>query len=55
LGRRVVNPLCETWRAVKKKIPAGRAIMPITKAAAKIHQIRLREDSPDVVLGNEPP
>src|ERR1700692_1297889 len=31
MGKRVVMPLREPWCAVKRKIPAGRAIMPMTK------------------------
>ena len=41
IGKRVVIPLRETWCAVKRKIAAGRAIMPMTKTPAMIHHIRL--------------
>jgi len=43
-GAMVVNPLCETWCAVKSMIPMGRATVPITKTAATIHNVRLRDD-----------
>ena len=55
-GQRVVMPLRETWCAVKRKMPAGRAIMPMTKTPAMIHHIRLlREYWAGEGLGNEPP
>jgi hypothetical protein len=54
VGMRVAKPLCENWCAVKSKIPAGRAIMPMTKAAATIHHVRLRENSPEDVPDIEP-
>lgn len=54
VGNRVAKPLRETWCAVKSKIAAGRAIMPITKTAAKIHHVRLRESIPGDGP-NEPP
>ena len=41
MGKRVVMPLRETWCAVKRKIPAGRAIMPMTKTPRMIHNVRL--------------
>src|ERR1700735_4855592 len=41
IGRRVVMPLRETWCAVKRKIPAGRAIMPMTKTPRMIHNVRV--------------
>src|ERR1700722_6661156 len=41
MGRRVLMPLRETWCAVKRKIPAGRAIMPMTKTPRMIHNVRL--------------
>jgi hypothetical protein len=44
VGNRVAKPLRETWCAVKSKIAAGRAMMPITKTPAKIHPVRLREE-----------
>ena len=53
VGHRVAKPLRETWCAVKSKIPAGRAIMPMTKTAATIHHVRLRENSPEDVLEYE--
>ena len=55
VGNRVVKLLREIWCAVKNKIAAGRAIMPITKTAAKIHHVRLRELVPGDGPGNEPP
>jgi hypothetical protein len=54
VGMRVAKPLCENWCAVKSKIPAGRAIMPMTKAAAMIHHVRLRENSPEDVPDIQP-
>ena len=44
MGKRVVMPLREAWCAVKRKIPAGRAIMPMTKTPATIHHVRLLRD-----------
>ena len=41
MGKRVVMPLRETWCAVKRKIPTGRAIMPMTKTPRMIHNVRL--------------
>ena len=41
MGEKVVMPLRETWCAVKRKIAAGRAIMPMTKTPAMIHTVRL--------------
>ena len=56
MGKRVLMPLRETWCAVKRKIPAGRAIMPMTKTPAMIHHIRLlREYRAGERLGYEPP
>jgi hypothetical protein len=57
VGNIVGKPLRETWCAVKRKIAAGRAIMPMTKTAAKIHHVRLlRELIPDDDgPGNDPP
>jgi hypothetical protein len=57
VGNRVGKPLRETWCAVKRKIAAGSAIMPMTKTAAKIHHVRLlRELIPDGDgPGNDPP
>lgn len=55
IGEKVVMPLRETWCAVKRKIAAGRAIMPMTKTPRMIHNVRLlREDWADG-LGNKPP
>jgi hypothetical protein len=39
----------------KTASPSGIAIVPMMKKAAKIHHTRLRENSPDDVLGNAPP
>lgn len=56
MGKRVVMPLRETWCAVKRKIAAGRAIMPMTKTPAMIHTVRLlREYWAGDGLGNKPP
>lgn len=56
MGKRVVMPLRETWCAVKRKIPAGRAIMPMTKTPRMIHNVRLlREDWADGPGNNPPP
>lgn len=55
IGEKVVMPLRETWCAVKRKIAAGRAIMPMTKTPRMIHNVRLlRADWADA-LGNKPP
>jgi hypothetical protein len=55
-GNSVVMPLRETWCAVKRKIAAGRAIMPMTKTPAMIHTVRLlREYWAGDGLGNKPP
>jgi hypothetical protein len=40
---------------LKKASPSGIATVPMMKKAAKINHTRLREDSPDDVLGNDPP
>ena len=55
LGMRVVMPLRETWCAVKRKIAAGRAIMPMTKTPAMIHTVRLLREYWADGLGNKPP
>jgi hypothetical protein len=55
MGKRVVMPLRETWCAVKRKIAAGRAIMPTTKTPATIHIVRLLRDWLGDGLGNKPP
>jgi hypothetical protein len=56
MGEKVVMPLRETWCAVKRKIAAGRAIMPMTKTPAMIHTVRLlREYWAGDGLGNKPP
>jgi hypothetical protein len=56
MGKRVAMPLRETWCAVKRKIAAGRAIMPMTKTPATIHHVRLlREYRAGEGPGNEPP
>jgi hypothetical protein len=55
MGKRVVMPLRETWCAVKRKIAAGRAIMPMTKTPATIHIVRLLRDWLGDGLGNKPP
>ena len=55
MGEKVVMPLRETWCAVKRKIAAGRAIMPMTKTPAMIHTVRLlREYWAGDGLGNKP-
>ena len=41
MGKRVLIPLRETWCAVKRKIAAGKAIMPMTKTPRMIHNVRL--------------
>ena len=55
MGKRVVMPLRETWCAVKRKIPAGRAIMPMTKTPRMIHNVRLLREYWADGLGNNPP
>ena len=55
MGRRVVMPLRETWCAVKRKIAAGRAIMPMTKTPRMIHNVRLLREYWADGLGNKPP
>ena len=55
MGEKVVIPLRETWCAVKRKIAAGRAIMPITKTPAMIHNVRLLREYWADGLGNKPP
>jgi hypothetical protein len=39
-GNILGRPLRETWCAVKRKMPIGRAIMPMTKTAIAIQRIR---------------
>lgn len=55
MGEKVVMPLRETWCAVKRKIAAGRAIMPMTKTPAMIHTVRLLREYWADGLGNKPP
>ena len=55
MGKRVAMPLRETWCAVKRKIPAGRAIMPMTKTPRMIHNVRLLREYWADGLGNKPP
>ena len=55
MGEKVVMPLRETWCAVKRKIAAGRAIMPMTKTPAMIHTVRLLRAYWADGLGNKPP
>jgi hypothetical protein len=55
MGENVVMPLRETWCAVKRKIAAGRAIMPMTKTPAMIHTVRLLREYWAGELGNKPP
>jgi hypothetical protein len=55
VGNSVVMPLRETWCAVKRKIPSGRANMPSTKTPMMIHNVRLREAIPCDGFGNKPP
>jgi hypothetical protein len=55
MGSRVVMPLRETWCAVKRKIPAGRAIMPMTKTPRMIHNVRLLREYWADGPGNTPP
>ena len=54
-GEKVVMPLRETWCAVKRKIAAGRAIMPMTKTPAMIHTVRLLREYWADGPGNKPP
>jgi hypothetical protein len=55
MGEKVVMPLRETWCAVKRKIAAGRAIMPMTKTPTMIHNVRLLREYWVDGLGNKPP
>jgi hypothetical protein len=55
MGEKVVMPVRETWCAVKRKIAAGRAIMPITKTPRMIHSLRLLREYWADGLGNKPP
>jgi hypothetical protein len=55
MGKSVEIPLRETWCAVKRKIPAGRAIMPMTKTPRMIHNVRLLREYWADGLGNKPP
>ncbi|MDT5412371.1 MAG: hypothetical protein QOG14_4591 [Mycobacterium sp.] len=55
MGEKVVMPLRETWCAVKRKIAAGRAIMPMTKTPRMIHNVRLLRGYWADGLGNKPP
>ena len=55
MGKRGVMPLRETWCAVKRKIPAGRAIMPMTKTPRMIHNVRLLREYWADGPGNKPP
>ncbi len=55
MGEKVVMPLRETWCAVKRKIAAGKAIMPMTKTPAMIHTVRLLREYWGDGLGNKPP
>lgn len=56
MGPKLLLPLRETWCAVKKKMEAGRAIMPMTKTPATTHHIRLlREYVACDGLGYKPP
>jgi hypothetical protein len=55
MGKRVLIPLRETWCAVKRKIPAGRAIMPMTKTPRMIHNVRLLREYCADGPGNPPP
>src|SRR6202012_3830531 len=55
MGEKVVMPLRETWCAVKRKIAAGSAIMPMTKTPRMIHNVRLLREYWAVGLGNKPP
>ena len=40
MGNMLGRPLRETWCALKRKMPIGRAIMPMTKTAIAIQRIR---------------
>ena len=55
VGNIVVMPLRETWCAVKRKIAAGKAIMPMTKTPRMIHNVRLLREYWAEGLGNMPP
>jgi hypothetical protein len=55
MGEKVVMPLRETWCAVKRKIAAGKAIMPMTKTPRMIHNVRLLREYWADGLGNKPP
>ena len=55
MGEKVVMPLRETWCAVKRKIAAGRAIMPMTKTPAMIQTVRLLREYWGDGPGNKPP
>ena len=55
MGEKVVMPLRETWCAVKRKIAAGRAIMPMTKTPMMIHNVRLLREYCGDGFGNKPP
>lgn len=55
MGEKVVLPLRETWCAVKRKIAAGKAIMPMTKTPRTIHNVRLLREYWADELGNKPP
>jgi hypothetical protein len=55
MGKRVVMPLRETWCAVKRKIAAGKAIMPMTKTPRMIHNVRLLREYWADGPGNKPP
>jgi hypothetical protein len=55
MGEKVVMPLRETWCAVKRKIAAGKAIMPMTKTPRMIHNVRLLREYWADGLGNNPP
>ena len=55
MGAKVVMPLRETWCAVKRKIAAGRAIMPMTKTPRMIHNVRLLREYWADGLGNKSP
>jgi hypothetical protein len=55
VGNIVVMPLRETWCAVKRKIAAGKAIMPMTKTPRMIHSVRLLREYWAEGPGNMPP
>jgi hypothetical protein len=55
MGAKVALPLRETWCAVKRKIAAGSAIMPMTKTPTTIHNVRLLREYWVDGLGNKPP